>query len=416
MANAALSKALHHFRRHMADGEEGDAQLLARFAAVQDEAAFTTLVRRHGPMVFATCQRVLGHVHDAEDAFQGTFLVLAKRAGSVARGEALGSWLHRVAYRVALEARAVKARRQARERPMNAVAHPEVQPAEPRDWQEVLDAELNRLPDKYRTVVVLCELEGRSRKQAAQSLGLAEGTLSSRLARARNMLAERLRRRGVTLSAAMPAATTAVPAALVESTVRGALLVGAGLEVTASASAVALMKGVLKNMFLTKLKASVSLLLVVAALGAGGLVYQVGRPAAAQADTPAAKPKNELERLRRENELLKLNLEVVLEKVKAQEAELRALKGQSAAVQQQLYLNRVDLATRMWERARLAGPDSVKRNAPTDPVKAVEDALRALRAAPNKEAQKKAAEKLEQATRQLQEHLKRGGSVVAPEK
>ncbi len=211
--------------------------------------------------------------------------------------------------------------------------HPEVMPAETQDWRPWLDHELSRLPDNYRAVIVACDLEGLSRKEAARLLGLAEGTVSSRLARGRRLLANRLTKHGFSLSGGVLAlalsegASAAVPVSLVSSTVKTVLLLAAG-QLAADMPAAVLMKGVLKTMFVTKLKLAISVVMVVTVLGASGLVYRAaGQPAPAEkrADT---KPRTELEKLRRENELLKLNLEVVLEKVRAQETELRALKTQ----------------------------------------------------------------------------------------
>lgn len=185
-----------------------DADLLARFAADRDEAAFAALVARHGPMVLATCRRVLGH-HDAEDACQATFLVLARRATALRINGSVAAWLHGVARRAALAAlRAVERRRvyEARVTPACAVPGPDDDGTELR---AVLDHEIARLPDKYRTVLVLADLEGRDRRGIAAELGLPMGTVASRHARARALLAARLRRRGwgpaVILSAAVPA-------------------------------------------------------------------------------------------------------------------------------------------------------------------------------------------------------------------
>jgi RNA polymerase sigma factor (sigma-70 family) len=234
-----------------------DGQLLARFVAGQDEVAFARLVRVHGPMVMSVCRRVLQHAQDAEDAFQATFLILARKGRAVAHGDALGGWLCRVAYRTALEARAMRARRRTREKQVDTVPHPEVPPAEPRDWQAVLDQELSRLPEKYQTAIVLCDLEARSRRDAAVQLGIAEGTLSSRLAYGGKMLAARLARRGVTLGAGALAAalsdavaSAAVPWPLVSKTAKAAALVAVGQLATVSTPVTVLMKGVQNAMIL----------------------------------------------------------------------------------------------------------------------------------------------------------------------
>src|SRR5260370_32911757 len=131
-----------------------DGQLLARFVAGQDEAAFATLVRRHGPMVLGVCRRVLRHSQDAEDVFQATFLILARKAASVLKREAIGSWLYRVAYRAAQEARVMRARRRAQERPRDSAPQPSVPAAEVQDWRPVLGQELRSLPETYQAAIV----------------------------------------------------------------------------------------------------------------------------------------------------------------------------------------------------------------------------------------------------------------------
>jgi RNA polymerase sigma factor (sigma-70 family) len=309
----------------------GDGPLLARFLRTRDEAAFAALVRRHGPMVYGVCRRVLGHAQDAEDAFQAAFLVLARKAGSVAKRESVGAWLYGVAYRTALDARAAIARRRARERQVEELPHPAGGPTEPEDWRPLLDRELSRLPEIYRAAVVLCDLEGRPRAEAARRLGVPEGTLSSRLAAARRTLARRLARSGVAVSGAAMAAegvaraascpwhTAAVPAALISATVRAAALVAAGNLAAAPAAAAALAKGALRAMWMPKLKAAAAVLALAATIGAGGLIYRGAGGSAAEAADPPAAPAD-ADALRKENELLKLNLQTVLEKLRADEA------------------------------------------------------------------------------------------------
>jgi RNA polymerase sigma factor (sigma-70 family) len=194
-----------------------DGELLQRFVASQDESAFEVLVWRHGPLVMNVCRRVLSDAHDAEDAFQATFVILSRKAGTIGRGESLGAWLYKVASRVALRARTMRARRQGREKPLDdqPIAEPGSAPEEGVAWKELaplLDAEVNRLPEKYRKVFVLCYLEGKTNEAAARQLGCPKGTVLSRLARARDRLRQRLEMRGLALAAAPFAALLAVHA------------------------------------------------------------------------------------------------------------------------------------------------------------------------------------------------------------
>ncbi len=385
-----------------------DAQLLSRFVAARDETAFAALVRRHGRMVMGVSRRILGHVQDAEDVFQATFLVLARQAHAVVRRETIGSWLYRVAYRTALDAKAVRARRRVKEGQVHDVPEPEVPPMEVQDWRAILQEEINALPEKYQTPIVLCDLESRSRKEAAEQMRIPEGTLSSRLAKARRTLAVRLARRGITLACGALAAALArdalagpVTGPLVGDTVRIATLMLSGQLATVSSPVALLMKGALKTMFMARFKV-VGALIVTAclSLGVGSVAY---RPAEAQNSPAAAKPINELEALRRENALLKLNLEVVLEKVKAQAAELKAAK-KAAAVEQAraLYAREVDLAK------RLVPPSGERSQAepPQLPIE-IEDFLAKLRMARNDSTRAAYAEALGGALRQYRLNLKK---------
>jgi RNA polymerase sigma factor (sigma-70 family) len=185
----------------------GDAELLERFVTRQDEAAFSEIVRLHGPMVWRVCQRVLRQTQDAEDAFQATFVVLARKAESLLRKELLGGWLHGVAYRVALEARKTRGRREGRRQPL---LHEPAAPASvsdtESDWRAVLDEEIHRLPARYRLPLVLCDLEGKTSEEAGKQLAIPAGTVRRRLAHIRDRLRQRLTRRGVHFSsAALPA-------------------------------------------------------------------------------------------------------------------------------------------------------------------------------------------------------------------
>jgi RNA polymerase sigma factor (sigma-70 family) len=248
-------------------GNLSDEQLLDRFIELSDEvaeAAFATLVQRHGAMVLGVCHRILRDVHAAEDAFQATFLVLARKATSVVPRDRVANWLYGVAYRTANESRVRTSRRRARE--AKVARRPRDQsPGEtsPHELREILDDELAALPSRYRGPLVLCELEGLSRQDAARRLAIREGTLSSRLARGKARLRERLARRGFEPPAgAVPfvlireATTTLLTDRLIDSTTQAAMRVAAGVSTAAvvSTSVVSLTEGVLKGMLLSKLK------------------------------------------------------------------------------------------------------------------------------------------------------------------
>src|SRR5438552_8623356 len=228
MATGQLNGVLQHLRRAMllrAGPGRTDGQLLKDYLSRRDETALAALVLRHGAMVWGVCRRVLSNYHDAEDAFQATFLVLVRRAASIASPELLANWLYGVAHQTAMKARATAAKRKVRERQVTDMPEPAVVEQDLwNDLQPLLDQELSRLPDISRVVIVLCDLEGKTRKEAARHLGLPEGTIGSRLARARAMLAKRLAQRGVTVSggalAAVPAqnaASAGVPESMVSS-------------------------------------------------------------------------------------------------------------------------------------------------------------------------------------------------------
>jgi RNA polymerase sigma factor (sigma-70 family) len=287
MDTAQLGTVLRHIRRLAlppATRELTDAQLIERFAAHREEEAFTALLQRHGQLVWGVCRHVLRHDHDAEDAFQATFLVLARTAGSIRKREALASWLHGTAYRVALRARRDAAIRRTHERRGKSMPKDKPFPETVlREALALLDEEVGRLTPRQRAVFVLCSLEGKSLAEAAEQLGWKQGTVSGTLARARRQLEQRLTRRGVTLSAVLTtaalgrqAASAALPASLAQATTQGALLYAAGQPAAAalaSPAAAALAEGVTKTMFLNKLKVATALLLAVG-IGAGLLTRQ----------------------------------------------------------------------------------------------------------------------------------------------
>jgi RNA polymerase sigma factor (sigma-70 family) len=265
MADNIRNSILHSLRRFFAREKDAltDGELLRRFVRQRDEAAFELLVWRHAELVLNVCRGVLREEASVEDAFQATFLVLLRKAGSIAKREALPAWLHRVAYRIALRARG-QAAREAR-RQAGADLELLAAPAEPgldSDLREMLHQEIARLPARYRAVVVCCCLEGRTHEETARQLGWTKGTVSGRLARARDILRKRLGRRGVTAGASVFCVellagsasgwTGRVPGLL--SAVRGLARGGATLAGGMSPRAVALAEGVIRSMFQMKLK------------------------------------------------------------------------------------------------------------------------------------------------------------------
>jgi RNA polymerase sigma factor (sigma-70 family) len=271
-----------------------DGQLLESYVSSREETAFAALVYRHGPMVWGVCRRVLQSHQDAEDAFQATFLVLVRKAASVLPRELVGNWLYGVAHQTALKARSTSVKRRTREKQVTAMPEPALEQQKLwNDLQPLLDRELSRLPNKYRAVIVLCDLEGKTRKEAAQHFNLPEGTVATRLATARTMLAKRLARSGLVLSGAALGvalsrnqAAAGMPAWVATTTIRAGSLFAAGQAAAPDAisiKAVALAEGVLKNMLLSKLKIATAVLLALAFLGAGAaaltLPGPVGKPA-----------------------------------------------------------------------------------------------------------------------------------------
>jgi RNA polymerase sigma-70 factor (ECF subfamily) len=421
-----------------------DGQLLACFIERRDEAAFEALVRRHGPMVLGVCRRVLGSVHDAEDAFQATFLVLARKAASLRSRELVGNWLYGAAYRTAQEARATLARRRARERQVEDMPDPRAEP-EPA-WRELLpllDRELSRLPDRYRVPVVLCDLEGKTRREVAGLLGLPEGTLSWRLAQARKLLARRLARYGLALSGGALAAvlsektaSAGVTRALAASTAQAAAQAAGGDLLAAgavSARVIALTEGVMKTMLLSKLKTVVAVAFaVVVSVGAVGLTYG---PGVAQTPPKAERAvADELEELRLEVAALRKGLEVTRERVKALEAEAQARKGaanqsRDAGPELRFHLQpssigfvdpKVHLSTGTELRFNVqpAQPHIVLRFADTgtvggDPLVEAEAALKKLRQDPK---DRQATDALERALKRLKERAKPDGAAGSQQK
>ena len=275
MAGGQLGIALRQLRRLLDDGVVAgleDEQLLDRFVARGDGSAFEALVARHGPMVLATCRGVLKDPHEAEDAFQATFLTLARKATSLRSAGSLGSWLHRVARRAAIEANIAASRRLGRERPGLAIEAPDGRrTASEEDDRPILHEEIDRLPERYRAPIVLCYLEGMTHEQAAGHLRWPVGTVGSRLARARELMRGRLIRRGVTASAAVGwmasgTARASVPAAWSRAAVE------ASTGGPASSGVAALTFTIARGLSMTRIKLASTAALAAIALGAAGLM------------------------------------------------------------------------------------------------------------------------------------------------
>ncbi len=286
MASRGLNVVVEYIRRIGAVGRFADlpdGELVERFVASQDEEAFNALIHRHGPLVLTVCQRVLNNVQDAEDAFQATFLVLVRKARSIAKRDSVASWLHGVAHRIAVRAKVANSRRQSIQRRV-----PRIPPTDTlnhvvmADLRFVLDEEVQRLPERHRAPFILCYMEGKTNAEAARLLGCPPGTVMSRLACARERLRTRLVRRGLGLSAALvatrlsqSAVSAVVPAKLADSTLRAALLVTHGGVAASmlSAHVAALVAETSKACWITKASlAAVALLAACIGIGVGTTV------------------------------------------------------------------------------------------------------------------------------------------------
>ena len=262
-----------------------DGELLERFANLGEESALATLVRRHAAMVWGVCARLLNNHHDVEDAFQATFLVLVRKAAFIRPRDKVANWLYGVAYQTAVRTRATSAKQRTREKQVVCLPEVEFERREPGDdFGAALHQEINLLPAKYRVLIALCDLGGKTRKEAAQQLGIPEGTVAGRLARARAMLAKRLLRQSIVISAtglsvelAQPAIAASPPTSVVISTIRAAASFAAtsSTQGVVSIKVAALTEGVLKMLWLDKIKtvaAAMTISLAVAAVGTGVLV------------------------------------------------------------------------------------------------------------------------------------------------
>ncbi len=303
-----LSEHLETLFQVGATGDLSDAQLLEQFITTHTEAgeaAFRALVQRHGPMVLGVCRSVLHDLHNAEDAFQVTFLALSKKASSIRKHASIASWLHGTAHRVALKARTAARRRRARESKVAEAAVDKQSrqiPIEDRELSPILHEEIERLPAKYRSPIVLCYLEGMTQERAATELGWPPGTVRGRLARARELLRARLTRRGLTLSAGLvasgqvaEAAAVGLSACLVEATVGAAL--GRSAAGRLSRAAAMLLKAVLRDMAAARVIQIIASLVLIAGLAGGAAVFiyiggtkPSGRRVPVATMMPAARP------------------------------------------------------------------------------------------------------------------------------
>jgi RNA polymerase sigma factor (sigma-70 family) len=281
MAIHPVNEVVQHLRRSVILSEENerdDGELLESYLSQREELALELLVRRHGPMVWGVCQRMLHNPQDAEDAFQTTFLVLVRKAQSIHPRAMVANWLYGVAHQTALKARSMISKRKLRETQVTEMPEPIL--SEPESWhdlQPILDNELSRLPNDYRVVLILCDLEGQSRKEVAQLLGVPEGTVASRLARARTILAKRFARRGIVLSTSLVTTTLSsgmasvpLPSSVLTSTIEISTLFASGQSIKGilSPSVTVLMNGVMKAMIVTKIK-TISILLLAIGLTTG---------------------------------------------------------------------------------------------------------------------------------------------------
>jgi RNA polymerase sigma factor (sigma-70 family) len=422
MAIRQLERVVERLRQAALPGSVGgrsDGQLLECFIAHRDEDAFAAIVHRHGPMVLAVCRRLLHQQHDAEDAFQATFLVLVRKASSVVPREMLANWLYGVACRTALKARTATAKRWAREQPMNRNAEPEVVATDTQsELRPLLDKELSLLPDIYRTCIVCCDLEGKTRQEAARQLGWSEGTVSGRLSRARAILAKRLARRGLMLSAgslvtalSQTTASAAVPAELLVSTIRAGSLLARG-ELVMGATSVkvaALTEGVLKAMWFTKVAKVSAIVALVSVFGLGGtgLAYRAQGTAQASGATAtaparlAAEPKKEPAKAPplTEKERLEILARELAERIRTAQAaqqpeqDLERARKQLEETLRRLQLEEAEqLEAKKREQVRIAAT-TIQRE--------IEKALEAARKADDRKTQLEILEEIEKVVKEM---------------
>lgn len=308
MKDSGINSAIRDLQTLLDEGVIGqltDGQLLDRFLTRREAVVFEAIVHRHGSMVWSVCRRVLRDHHDAEDACQATFLVLSRKAASVMPREKVGNWLYGVAYQTSMKARATRAKRRSRESQVPKLPEPEAAlEKQCDDLSPQLDRILSRLPEKYRVPIVLCELEGKTHKEAANQLGWPIGTVSGRLSRAKAILSRRLSQPGRVFSVdslaillSRDTTSTSIPIKLIESTVQTALSLPAGRVLTtglASIEVASLTSEVLKMMLLKKLMSVTAVLALGIAFVASGTTFAYyGRgseqgPGGATSDLPVS--------------------------------------------------------------------------------------------------------------------------------
>jgi RNA polymerase sigma factor (sigma-70 family) len=336
MSTAVSSPILRVILQVVDDAEvrvASDQDLLHRFSERREAAAFHALLRRHGSMVLDVCRGVLGNEANAEDAFQATFLILARKAASIRKAASVGSWLHSVAYRTALQARAQEATRKKSEARASTRSMSEPDDFTWREIRAVLHEEVNHLPERYRTALLMCYLDSKTQDQAAAQLGLAKSTLKARLERGKELLRARLVRRGLGPAMLLVGATWPAPVGsacllptLMSATVGAACrsVAGQGTAGVLSARVVALSERVMRAMFMTKLRLVVGTLTLVMAVGVSSLVFL---PGGAGGKAQAAPPMTKAQAAPDNKYIERLISQLGSDEFDAREAATRALKA-----------------------------------------------------------------------------------------
>jgi RNA polymerase sigma factor (sigma-70 family) len=426
MPTSPLNNVIPHLLADLkpAVGGMTDGEILARFLKCRDEEVLAALVRRHAGMVWGVCRRLLHNHHDAEDAFQATFLVLVRKAAAVPR-QGVASWLYGVARQTAVRQRATAAKRGRRETQVGNMPESTVLEVRDADMQRVVDEALSRLPGHYRGVVILCDMEGMTRREAARHLGIPEGSVASRLARARAMLARSLKRWGIVLSGSVVAALSAgaapAPPTLVASTIKAASLLATGqMTGVVSAEVSALTEGVLRTMFMTKFKIAAAVVLVLVSLTGGtGFIYHLEaaqettgevkeQAAVKRAEEPDGEKGEKAKDLQRRLAQLEQQLKALTTKIDALQKKLDAAAGKSAKTEAKVIPLRErkveEVAQTLWNMYRSKEGKEIRigMDAPTNSlivvaspndIEMVETIVKRLEILPKKEQNKDKGER-----------------------